>query len=52
MDFRFTADPYVERDNGDSVVKQYPAQAARDGQMLLTRRNDSWRVVAIRLLDS
>lgn len=52
VDFRFTTDPYVERDTDNAVVKEFPAQPARDGQVMLERNKDLWRVDAIRLLDS
>ncbi len=50
VDFRFTADPYIERDAQDQLVKEFPADPARDGQMPLAPAASSWRVTAIRLL--
>lgn len=51
VDFRFTADAYVERDPQGRMVQRFPAEDARDGQVMLEPIAGSWRVTAIRLLD-
>ena len=50
VDFRFTTDPYVEVDRQKRVVKDFAAEPARDGQMMLEPQSGMWRVLAIRLL--
>lgn len=48
VDFRFSSDPYVERNETDSVVREEPAQVGQDAQVKLVRRSNSWAVMAIR----
>ena len=50
VDFRFSTDPYVERNARDEVVQQFPAEPARDGQMLVSPEEDAWVVTAIRIV--
>ena len=52
VDFRFTDDPYVERDDAKKIVKDFPAQGVQDGQAMLMRVSDEWRVSAIRLVNT
>ena len=51
VDFRFDSDPYVERDSTGELVQDFPAERARDGQVLVDPALGRLRVTAIRLVD-
>jgi len=51
VDFRFDADPYVERNAIGTVVQRFPGQAAQDGQVLVTTASGAWQIAAIRLVN-
>ena len=48
VDFRFSSDPYVERNEAGDLVRQEPAQIDQDAQVKLVRRGSTWVVDAIR----
>ncbi|MEX2290413.1 MAG: DUF6318 family protein [Mycobacteriales bacterium] len=50
VDFGFTADPYVERDSSSAIVKEFPEKGPQEGQTMLVRVDDQWRVAAVRLV--
>lgn len=51
VDFRFSSDPYLERDASGATVREEPAQIDQDAQVKLVRRNRAWAVEAIRTVD-
>ncbi|TAL21867.1 MAG: hypothetical protein EPN99_06845 [Frankiales bacterium] len=51
VDFRFTSDPYVERNAEGEVVRQEDAQVDQDAQVKLVRREGGWAVDAIRTVE-
>ena len=52
VDFRFSSDPYVEKDASGKQVREEPAQKDQDAQAKLIRRGDGWVVTAIRTVES
>lgn len=51
VDFRFTDDPYVEMNDARMIVKDLPSTGTQDGQAMVLRVRDEWRVSAIRFVE-
>jgi hypothetical protein len=50
VDFRFDADPYIERDARKRIVREFPSEPSQDGQVALAQQGGQWLVQAIRLV--
>lgn len=50
VDFRFEADPYVERDAQARTVREFPSESAQDAQIAMAQVDGRWLVRAIRLV--
>ena len=51
VDFRFSSDPYVEKDASGKQVREEPAQKDQDAQVKLMRRGGGWIVAGIRTVE-
>lgn len=52
VDFRFDADPYVEKDAAGKVVRDLPSQEDQDGQAKLVRQGTGWVLSGLRIVEA